>query len=644
MAEAREREASFTAQEWSPFWPSVWLAVFLVAPKVAVFGVRDLFEGHWLRYAGELCAVVHEDLFFGLFLGLFCAAVLRPARRRPRAAQAVRAGFFAACWASALYAIVGAYAFTYIQTPITYSALALATDLRALRSSVAGVVSLPLVFALAAAPALHAALSAISPQGPGSRRARAAAACAVFAAAFTGAIEARGAWRWRQDARLAESPHLVLLRTSVAEILGRSAVRLDCGFLPADLEDFVAIARRAPQAAPFSPPARPRNVILLVLESVPKRLVSVYGSKYDATPNLRAEAAHALVFDNYYAHAAQSTKALFSILLSRHTGFGWRDPTVERTDEPGETLPAMLKARGYRTAYLHDGDLSFASQRRFLEHRGFDRIGDIDDLGGKMLTSWGGEDRLLIDGMLRFIDEDRTRPFFLMAWTIQTHHPYEPSPGQTIADFFGEEKPPDAYDLGRYLNCLCELDREIGRLFSGLRARGLAEDTLVVLVGDHGEAFGDPHETWGHGATVYEEHVHVPLLLWNPRLFEGGRRSAAIGGHVDLSPTIAEIMGLPPAPSWRGRSLLDPQRPPRTYFFSSLFEYRLGVREGSLKYIFNVTLGTEELYDLSCDPDERENLAARDVQACARLRRRLAAWVASEQDEGPAALAETHGP
>jgi arylsulfatase A-like enzyme len=207
-----------------------------------------------------------------------------------------------------------------------------------------------------------------------------------------------------------------------------------------------------------------------------------------------------------------------------------------------------------------------------------------------------------------------------------SHHPYEPMTGEPLIDFFKGELPPDDYDLGRYLNTLHDVDGQLGRIFDGLRRRRLADDTLVAITADHGEAFGDPHASWGHGASLYQEDVRVPLVLWNPRLLPRGRRSMVVGGHVDLNPTLAQVLGLPPDPAWQGRSLFDPTRAPRAYFYAANQDYLLGVREGNWKYLYDVTQGTEQLYDLSRDPDEQRDLAAAERGRCERLLLRLSAW------------------
>ena len=191
------------------------------------------------------------------------------------------------------------------------------------------------------------------------------------------------------------------------------------------------------------------------------------------------------------------------------------------------------------------------------------------------------------------------------------------------------EPGPDQWDLGRYLNVLHETDRHLARLFDAIRRAGLDEHTLIVVVGDHGQAFGYPHASYGQGQTGYEEDLHIPLMLWSPRLFEAASRSATIGGQVDIPPTIAALTGLPAAPDWQGRSLFANDRPPRAYFYVAEDRFILGVRENSWKYLLDLREGLDELYDLDRDPAEQHNLATEDQQRAERLRQRLAAWMAA---------------
>jgi len=374
---------------------------------------------------------------------------------------------------------------------------------------------------------------------------------------------------------------------------------------------------------------RPRNVVLFVLESTGTRFLSLYGSPFRTTPRLEAEAKSSLVFENFYCHVGMTANSLAAISLSLWPYMTWREYTQDYPDLPGMMLPALFKSRGYRTGFVHNGHLEYTNQRAFLSNRGFDVLWDFDDIGqGTAPTSsWGGEDYLTVDGLFRFIDQEPQKPFYLLAWTSATHHPYEPGPRLELEDFFaGREEPFDAWNLNRYLNLVKEADRQLGRLFDGLRERGLDQDTLVVVTGDHGEAFGELHPTWGHGSRLYDESVKVPFVVWSPRLVTAGRRVKTVGSHVDVSATIADLVGLPPAESWHGKSLFDRTRSPRAYFYAAHDDYRLGVREGERKYIYNATTGTDQLYDLATDPTEQQNLAAQFPDECRRLRQRVAAW------------------
>jgi arylsulfatase A-like enzyme len=415
---------------------------------------------------------------------------------------------------------------------------------------------------------------------------------------------------------------------------GNHAVRLAGSFRAEDLADFEPL-RQALMRGPLSQTRggarlvaarRPPNVILLVLESVAARWASLNHGPYDSTPNLRAESSRGVVFDNFYAHIGRSSNSLGSILLSTFPKLDFSDLTEEYPRLPGTSIASVFHDRGYRTAFITPSDVDWADWRSFLDRRGFDEVLDHHQLPcPTLLSSWGMEDRCAVDGMTRFIEKDPTRPFFLMAWTQQTHHPYEPTPGVPVIDFV-RDTVTDAYDLGRYLNVLHETDRHIARLFETIRRAGLEQDTLIVVTGDHGQAFGDPHDSYMQGRTIYEEDVNVPLLLWYPRNYKAAVRSGTIGSHVDLAPTIADIAGFPAPPDWQGRSLFAADRAPRAYFYVAEDHFTLGVREENWKYTFDLREGEEELYDLSRDPAEQRNLAAEQPERAARLRQRLVAW------------------
>lgn len=627
------------------FWPAFWLAIVLVATKA--FYLQWLAAdrpGDLASFVSGLAAISYSDVCYAGTVGVLHRLVL-VFRRTPRLRLAGHAFFCMIYLLSAVFGVVNLVVFGFFLTPLTYPLLCLSSALKSFVTSIAPFLTFSLLFtALASLVAVtqlaalsHALTSAVSPLS--GRILRVTLLVLAVAWSTGGRREFFRGWNHRIDRRVAENAHTTFLASALKAAIGEAPTAFTDPVLEPDRDDFLTAAERGAASTktgllkkaslktglPFRH-GRVRNVILLVMESVSARWLELYGSPYKATPTLTDEAQHALVFGNFYSPAGRSSDALAALLLSVQPHMSWRDVTTDFPQLPGTSLADVLKERGYRTGFVTSSDLSWANWRGFLADRGFETIRQGSDLDcTEPLSSWGVEDRCMIDGMLRWIGEDGAKPFFLMGWTVQTHHPYEPTPGRPLTDFFGDKRPTDDYDLGRYLNVLAETDRQLGRLFLTLRQRGLDRDTLVVIVGDHGEAFGEPHEGYGHGTALYEENVHVPMILWSPRLFPHGGRSPIIGSHVDINQTITDVLGVPPAGSWQGRSLFDPARRPRAYFFVANDDYQMGVREEGWKYILDATNGSEELYDLRTDPNEQANRAADHPEICKRLRQHLAA-------------------
>jgi lipoteichoic acid synthase len=231
------------------------------------------------------------------------------------------------------------------------------------------------------------------------------------------------------------------------------------------------------------------------------------------------------------------------------------------------------------------------------------------------------------------IDDAAGSPFLLMMWNYSTHYPYEDEPNDT--PFSEDHFPPGAFrhqegidDYRNYLRAIHHGDRRIAGLYRFLQARGLANDTLLIVTADHGEAFGQ-HGSYAHGHTLFDEDVHVPLIFLCPRLAHLGPHRAAVGSHIDLWPTVADVLGLQPHPQWQGRSLFDPipENERRAYFSrSGGYGAGLAVREGRFKYIYDYDDNLDLLFDLEDDPGELNNLAASEPDYCIRQRRRLTDW------------------
>jgi lipoteichoic acid synthase len=257
--------------------------------------------------------------------------------------------------------------------------------------------------------------------------------------------------------------------------------------------------------------------------------------------------------------------------------------------------------------------LTYDRDDEFLISHGF---GDVSGLPG----SDAAQDPELLPAALRWIKLDSSRPFFLTLWTHDTHSPYVASPL-------------DHYDvkndsLNRYLNGVRATDALIGQLARALDEMNLSDNTLFIITGDHGEAFGE-HGQFLHGFSVYEEETHIPLMIVNPKLIPHEITVNGISRHVDLAPTLVDLLGYETPQEWQGCTLLA-SAPRRAYLFARNGDMSLGVVDGNYKYIDNLTTNRRELYDLKTDPLEANNLARDPAGAdmMAREHLRLAAWLA----------------
>jgi len=409
---------------------------------------------------------------------------------------------------------------------------------------------------------------------------------------------------------------------------------------PAGTSDFQTAAERSHGkssmsrlAAGTGAGAKVRNLLVFVFESLPAEYVDVYGSPYHATPELTRLRGQSLVFTHAYAHTPATNVSLVSILTGTYPWISSRFVTEEYPALPVHSMSAAMKRNGARTAFFNSADLRFKGADKFLERHDFDELFDdrsipcdkpLNRAGSKgtlLSPAWEGDgvdDGCMADAVIRWIQHDPSRPFFAMTWTMMTHFPY--FAGRSEMDYGTDDA-----RLNRYLNGLHAGDAALGKIVRTLDELGVLDSTLIVALGDHGEAFGR-HGQYVHASKIYEENVHIPLLLVNRHLF-GGEESSAIAGLADIAPTVIDLMGLPQPGDWQGRSLLEQDRPPRTYFFAPWADLLFGYREGDRKYIFNASNGQYEAYDLASDPQETRNLIDQLPGERQRVLERIAAWV-----------------
>lgn len=366
-----------------------------------------------------------------------------------------------------------------------------------------------------------------------------------------------------------------------------------------------------------------RNVILVAMESTAARHLGVYGRSPDPTPNLTALAARSIVFERAYAVYPESIKGLFSTLCSRYPAF---DTTPEVHGRmPCAALPSTMAAAGYRTALFHSGRFVYLGMPAIVERRGFELLEDAGAIGGQVNSSFGVDDASTVARMLQWIGSlPKGERFFLTYLPVSGHNPYEVTrPGP----FTGTD------DFTRYLNALHEGDEALGQLLAGLRALGIDDETLLILYGDHGQAFGEHPGNYAHTMFLYEENLHVPMVIAAPGAATIGeqRRVHRVASTIDTAPTVLDLLGLPADALHQGSSLLEPE-PRMALFFTDYSIGWLGLADGCWKYLFEMDSGRSRLYDVCLDRGESRDRAGEFPERVSRYRDGVRDWAAAQKE------------
>jgi len=318
-----------------------------------------------------------------------------------------------------------------------------------------------------------------------------------------------------------------------------------------------ALRGEAGSAAPRRP-----NIVLIVIDTLRADHVGFIGNPRGLTPAIDSLAAGGVVFRRAYAQSSWTKPSIASLLTSRyqsdHGVIGFESQLAERET----TLPEVLRDNGYATgAFVANpvlrSDMGFA--------QGYDEY--------QVAAAWDVLDVRTREWMnmhsVRWVRQTLPRPFFLYLQYMEPHLPYRPT--SKFAMVFEDRAWPDLKLLNRALARnmqlspemladvkdvydaeVAEADRRVGVVLEALRGAGALNDAIVVVTADHGEEFGD-HGGLLHGSTLYEEVIHVPLVI----AAAGGARGVGVDEPVeliDVPPTVLDLAGVPAPSSFRGRS------------------------------------------------------------------------------------------
>jgi len=424
----------------------------------------------------------------------------------------------------------------------------------------------------------------------------------------------------------------------------------------------VAALRSRPQPRAAAADARP-DVILIVLDTVRADHLSVYGYGRDTTPTLRAAADRGATV---YTHATVPSNWTLPSVASILTGqTPWRHGAEISAEHPegvgisaaSPLLAETLSRAGYRTAAVVANPLldpEFGFDRGVASYefvpaenvftplsRPFLLRQAVRNLAAASLPFAPPDDEAADAAAVNRMAVRALRsmaavhgPFYLFLNYMDAHAPYLPPPpfdtrypGKDPAfrwPAWGSRPltPREReHAISQYDGALAYLDHELGALFGTLDALGRSDNSLVVVIGDHGEAFDD-HGVVGHGVSLYQTQIRVPLIVKYPHAPAGGRVDAPVSA-LDVVPTVLEAAGVPAPADADGRSLRRPNNSAPRWIVSESsqgrgFVYRgalappveVALSAGTMKLILGTGRG-EELYDVAADPDERINLTGR---------------------------------
>ena len=295
----------------------------------------------------------------------------------------------------------------------------------------------------------------------------------------------------------------------------------------------------------FAPPSRTPNILWLTLDSF----------RYDAlspelTPRIDAFSRTATVFDHQISGGNSTRYGVFSMFYGLHGSY-WQTVLAERR---GPVFVSRLRELGYRTKILSSTSLTWPEFRRTA----FVEVGDsVEDAMPGPRTK--DRDRQLTERFSEFLENgDTSRPFFAWLFFDSTHAPYDLEEKDAKITPFAESVSYANLDsvrtdpemrkrmFNRYKNAVSYLDGLCGKVIDELDHRGLLENTIVVITGDHGEEYYE-HGYFGHNGAFTPEQIHVPLVI-----FDSTRRPGHVTRmttHQDLVPTFMELLGTknPPA-------------------------------------------------------------------------------------------------
>lgn len=371
------------------------------------------------------------------------------------------------------------------------------------------------------------------------------------------------------------------------------------------IEDDVTIPQReVPRAgqrqlvAP-APNADKPNVVIIFLESVSYISTSLGDPEKTNTPTLERLAAEGVEFTRTYVPVPQTNKAFFTALTGCTPDIASDYAESVLVDEPYESLATILKARGYRSGFFQMADGAFECGPGLFANMGFDWAWFFENLQDESarVGYLSADDFKMIDPMFEWVDNGK-QPFLLSMITTVAHDPYN------MPEWF--EPNPSEKRHARYLRAVEYSDLFVAAIIEQLEKRGLLDNTLLCVLGDHGDSFRADAR---RGRWVpYEEVVRVPWVIRWPGHIDPATTVDSTSAQLDVTPTVLTLLGYDvSAGKFDGHDALAPASPDRRLYFTAWYEDSpTGYIEGDRKFVYWPYTDTLFEFNLASDPEEKK--------------------------------------
>ena len=372
-----------------------------------------------------------------------------------------------------------------------------------------------------------------------------------------------------------------------------------------------------------TPETERRNVVIVLLESTRAESTTPYNEDLETTPFLADLAKKSVLWERAYAVVPHTSKALVATLCGVAPPLDTKNTESEPGIIPARCVADLLEYEGYRTAFFQSATEEFENRRELVENLGYEEFYPIEEMdkdGYETANYFGYEDDIMLEPSREWLEENGDRPFMATYLTVTPHHNY------VVPDTYGTKEFAEDEEFNRYLNTIRYEDFFLKNLFEQYKETGVYEDTIFIVLGDHGEGFGE-HGLRQHDNVIYNEGLHIPFLIHDPRRPEAKRIEAPIN-ELDVLPTVADLLGYGiGGGTYPGMSALTPPPEDRVLMASCYQENTcLASIMDDEKYVYHYGNRPDEFFELSRDPEERENVADKHEAEVEARREELLAW------------------